>query len=186
MTNYLFTSSRLGFRNWDKDDLKKLAALNNDDEVMRYFPKKPTLEETENFIMRMQKSYIEKGFCYFAVEIIHNSEFLGFIGLCEKSFKADFTPFVDIGWRLKKSGWNNGFATEGAKACLDFGLYALSIPKIVAIAPIVNKSSEAVMKKIGMDKVKIFEHPQLLDYDDLKTCVLYESMQNILNKPLMS
>lgn len=177
MTNYLFTSNRLGFRNWHQNDLTNLATINQDDEVMRYFAKKLTLEETEDFVMRMQRSYNEKGFCYFAVEIIHTREFIGFIGLCEKSFKSEFTPCIDIGWRLKKSSWNKGFATEGAQACLDFGLYSLFIPKIVAVAPVVNKNSVAVMKKIGMVKVKTFEHPQLRDYDDLRKCVLYEKQQ---------
>lgn len=177
MTNYLFTSNRLGFRNWHQDDFTNLARINDDDEVMRYFPKKLTFEETEDFVMRMQRSYNENGFCYFAVEIIYTREFIGFIGLCEKSFRADFTPCVDIGWRLKKSSWDKGFATEGAQACLDFGWYSLSIPKIVAIAPVVNKNSIAVMKKIGMVKVKTFEHPLLLDHTDLKKCVLYEKLQ---------
>ena len=82
--------------------------------------------------------------------------------------------FIDIGWRLNSNEWNNGYATEGAKKCLDFAFNNLNILKINAIAPIVNVKSEHVMIKIGMSKVRNFIHPKLIENDRLKMCVLYE------------
>ena len=75
---------------------------------------------------------------------------IGFIGLNVQSFVSDFTPCVDIGWRLKSSVWNNGYVTEGARRCLEYGFEVLNIPKIYSITPVVNVKSERIMQKIGI------------------------------------
>ena len=177
MKNYLFKSNRLGFRNWLDTDLENLAAINADKEVMEFFPCTRTREETMAFIQRMQKQYEEKGYCYFAVDTLVDGNLIGFIGLSEQNYVADFTPCIDTGWRLAKSAWNKGYATEGAKRCLEFGFETLHLDKIYAIAPVVNTKSQRVMMKIGMHKVKTFDHPQLLDNAGLRKCHLY-----IINK----
>lgn len=173
MGAYIFTSDRLGFRRWQESDHTSLAAMNADPEVMEFFPARQGEQETRAFIRRMQKLFMEKGYCYFAVEKRENREFIGFIGLAIQDFEADFTPCTDIGWRLKKSTWNKGYATEGAKACLSYAFDHFGLEKVFAIAPLVNVKSELVMKKIGMEKVKIFDHPKLLEDKRLKKCVLY-------------
>lgn len=175
MKGYIFKTSRLGFRTWHDSDLEGLFSINSDDEVMEFFPGKPSKEDTYLFITRMQRLYADKGFCYFAVENLESNEFIGFIGLAELQFSADFTPCVDIGWRLKQSAWNKGYATEGAKACLNFGFNEMALAEIFSVAPVVNNKSEAVMIKIGMTKVKTFEHPLLLNNKQLKTCILYKT-----------
>ncbi len=100
--------------------------------------------------------------------------FIGFIGLSEQTYQADFTPCIDIGWRIKSSEWYKGFATEGAKRCLDYALNDLRIEKVYSIAPKINIKSEHVMKKTGMEKQYEFEHPLLMNDIRLKTCVLYK------------
>jgi RimJ/RimL family protein N-acetyltransferase len=171
---YLFTSERLGFRNWIEADIAKMAAINADPQVMEFFAALQDLSQTTAFIERMQKQYSEKGFTYFASELLATGEFIGFIGLSVPTFEADFTPCVDMGWRLDKRYWNKGYATEGAKRCLDYGLTVLQLDAIVAICPEVNKKSEAVMRKIGMKKKFTFSHPLLSDNARLRKCVLYE------------
>ncbi len=173
--NYIFTSKRLGFRNWVDTDLPKMAKINGDEEVMKHFPSKQSTEQTNQFIKRMQIQFTEKGFCYFAVELLESNEFIGFIGLSEQTYEADFTPCIDIGWRIDRQYWKNGYATEGAKRVLAYAFNDLAIQKILSTAPVVNNGSENVMQKIGMKKVKTFEHSLLLDNDRLKECVLYSS-----------
>lgn len=173
MSHYLFKTQRLGFRNWEETDLPSLHEINSDDAVMEIFPQKLSEEERSNFIVRMQRQFAEKGFCYFAVDTLEEKGFIGFIGISEQTFAADFTPCVDIGWRLKRSAWNKGYATEGALGCLDFGFNRLGLEEIYALAPCVNIKSEGVMKKIGMNRCKTFIHPKLLQHESLKECVLY-------------
>lgn len=174
MKGYIFQTARLGFRNWHDSDFEELYSINSDPEVMEYFPFSYSKEETHFFIKRMQTLFATKGLCYFAVEALESQDLLGFIGLAEQDFAADFTPCIDIGWRLKRSAWNKGYATEGAKGCLAYGFEKLDLPYIYAIAPAVNTKSEAIMQKLGMDKVKTFEHPMLLNDERLKQCVLYK------------
>lgn len=171
---YLFKSERLGFRNWELTDVDEMFQINSDERVMEFFPSIATKEQTIEFIERMQKQLLKNRFCYFAVDKLENNEFIGFIGLSEQTYKADFTPCVDIGWRIKSTEWNKGFATEGAKRCIKYALNDLKIDKIYSVAPKINTKSEHIMIKIGMQKLYEFEHPLLINAESLKTCVLYK------------
>ncbi|MCF8453923.1 MAG: GNAT family N-acetyltransferase [Pedobacter sp.] len=171
---YVFKSERLGFRNWLGSDIELMAKINTDEKVMEFFPGIVSKDQTIEFIEKMQKQFTEQGFCYFAVDKLENNEFIGFIGLSEKSFEAEFTPCIDIGWRLSSEEWNKGYATEGAKRCLEYANEVLKLEKIVSIAPKINVKSERVMKKIGMEKFMEFEHPLLINDERLRDCVLYQ------------
>ena len=170
---YLFTSERLGFRNWQEADIPMLAEVNADPVVMEFFPSIQDYQQTVDFVRRMQKQFAEKGYCYFAVERLDREEWIGFIGLCDQDYKADFTPCIDIGWRLKQSAWHNGFATEGAKRCMEYGLTNLGLLKVFAVAPKINARSEHIMKSIGMFKASEFDHPALREDTRLNPCILY-------------
>lgn len=170
---YLFQSNRIGFRNWLESDIDHMAAISADEEVMRYFPAVATYEQTAAFIARMQDELAEKGYCYFAVDELSTNTFIGFIGLSWRTFEAEFTPCVDIGWRLSPATWNKGFATEGAIRCLDYAFDTLKLDKVYSTAPKINTPSERVMQKAGMVKSGEFEHILLMDYPQLKQCVLY-------------
>jgi len=174
MSDYIFRSERLGFRNWQESDIIPMAAINADPEVMRYFPAIQTTSQTQDFIQKMQLQFQERGYCYFAVELLKTNTLIGFTGLSDKTFESDFTPCIDIGWRLGTAHWNKGYATEGAARCLQYGFESLKINTINAIAPKINVPSIAVMEKIRMKKVKEFQHPLLINDDWLQPCVLYE------------
>lgn len=171
--NYLFTSKRLGFRNWKPEDLQEFAEINTDLEVMEHFPKPLSLKETENLMNRLEQHYSRFGFTYFATEIIGTGEFIGFIGLLNQDYRSDFTPNTDIGWRLKKSSWGNGYATEGAKRCLEYAFTEFKINQIISVCTVQNSKSEHVMKKIGMKKVGEFIHPKLKEYPGMEHCLCY-------------
>ncbi|MCF6279931.1 MAG: GNAT family N-acetyltransferase [Flavobacteriaceae bacterium] len=175
MTNYIFTSARLGFRNWKDADLDSMATINADEDVMEYFPSTQSREITTNFIERMQKQFAKNGFCYFAVDILETNEFIGFIGLSKQEYDARFeTPFVDIGWRLSKSTWNKGYATEGAKRCLKYAFETLKLETIYSIATSRNIKSMRIMEKIGMEKHSNFMHPYIANDSELKKCIAYK------------
>jgi len=172
--NYIFTSERLGFRNWQLDDIDALFEMNSNEEVMRYFPTTSTKSQCEDFITRMQNQFQKNNFCYFAVEVLGSNEFIGFIGLCEQTYEIDFNPSIDIGWRLLPNFWGKGYATEGAKQCLHYAFNTLKLDEIVSVAPLINLTSITVMEKIGMQKIKTFDHPYLKKDPNLETCVLYK------------
>lgn len=179
---YIFKSNRLGFRNWTENDLTEFAKINADLDVMEHFPKPLTETETAEFIDRLKSHYTKNGFNYYATEILENGELIGFIGLAFQDYKTEFTPAVDIGWRLKKSAWRKGFATEGAKKCLEFAFNELNLNTIISTCTEKNFKSQNVMKKIGMVKIGSFNHPKLKEYPRHEKCVCYEINKNMWQK----
>jgi len=175
---YIFKSKRLGFRNWTENDLTEFAKINADSEVMEYFPKPLTEKQTAEFIDRLIIHFIKKGYNYFATENLENGDLIGFIGMAFQDYESEFTPAVDIGWRLKKSTWGKGYATEGAKKCLEFAFKELNLDKIISTCTEKNSRSENVMKNIGMDKIGEFNHPKLKEYPEYEKCICYEITKN--------
>jgi len=177
MTNsekYIYTSQRLGFRNWKSSDLDEYAAMNADSEVMKHFPSTYTREKSAEGIEVYQRHLADKGYTYYATELLESGEFIGFIGMYYQEFKSDFTPATDIGWRLKQSVWGKGYATEGAKRCLDYAFKDLQLDHLISTCTVQNEKSENVMRKIGMERMGTFLHPRLEAYPEHERCVWYK------------
>lgn len=166
-------SARLRFRNWTTADLSAFLEVNADPEVMAHFPAVLDEAATLAFIERLTKHFHEHGFTYYAVELKETGEFIGFIGMAHQTYEASFTPCVDIGWRLKRSAWGKGYATEGAAACLTFAWDQLQLSEVFAVAVAQNLPSINVMRKIGMTYDHHFFHPALANHPTLQKCVVY-------------
>lgn len=91
-----------------------------------------------------------------------------------QNYEANFTPCTDIGWRLKCSAWGKGYATEGAKRCLQYAFNELKLERIISTCIIQNSPSENVMRKIGMKKMGLFKHPRLSEFPAIQECLWYE------------
>ncbi|MGI5839375.1 MAG: GNAT family N-acetyltransferase [bacterium] len=163
----------LRLRDWEASDLAPFRQLNADAQVMRYFPKTLTHEETDSFAAAIRQEFAAYGSGLYAVETKADREFIGFIGFHRATFAADFTPCVEIGWRLKRATWGQGYATEGAKACLDYGFNNLGISEVYSFTAKINKPSERVMQKIGLTFVQEFDHPRVDPGSPLCRHVLY-------------
>jgi RimJ/RimL family protein N-acetyltransferase len=174
MPTIFLETPRLILRSWQQSDEAPFIALNNDTEVMEYFPALLTSAETLAMISRMSDHIAQWGYGFFAVERKDNREFIGFTGLSHPRFESHFTPCVEIGWRLSRAHWGLGFATEGAQACIAFGLNTLKLPEIYSFTSVPNIRSQNVMKKIGMNNEGLFEHPMVDDGHFLKQHVLYK------------
>lgn len=179
---YEFESERLGFRRWKDEDKPAFAKMNCNKEVMRYFPKALTRDESDSFINKINKQFIEYGYGLWAVEIKSSKTFIGFIGFYTAAFEAYFTPCIEIGWRLDNEFWNRGYATEGAKACLEYGFNQLGMQEIYSFTAQINKPSINVMKKIGMVQVDSFEHPRIETNHPLRPHVLFKIDKSMFNK----
>jgi len=177
--NYLFTSERLGFRNWKNKDLLPFSKMNADERVMEHFPAVLSIEESNGLVERLTNHYNDFGYTYFATELLENQEFIGFIGLGYQQYETVFTPATDIGWRLKTAAWGKGYATEGAIRCLEYAFNELKLENIIATCTIGNSKSENVMQKIGMIKAREFNHPRLKDFPAYEKCMCYEISRSI-------
>lgn len=165
-------TERLILRSWEPEDLSLFADMNKDNRVMHYFPATLSDAETEAFYNRIQDEFNLKGWGLYAVELKSTGEFIGYVGLHEIGFDADFTPGIEIGWRLAADYHNQGYATEAAKAVLKLAK-ELGIGRLYSFTAKINIPSERVMQKIGMTKVGEFDHPKLAEDSPLLTHVLY-------------
>lgn len=168
-------SPRLLLRAWRDDDLDPLAALCADPEVMRYFPGTQSREEAAALIQRARAHAAEHGFGLWALERKDNGEFIGFTGLGKVGFEAPFTPATEIGWRLARAHWGQGYASEAARAALACAFDTLQLAQVVAFTTPANTASSAVMERIGMtrDEAGDFEHPKVEVGHPLRRHILY-------------
>ena len=173
MKKYLFQSDRLGFRTWTEGDLDAFHAINSDPEVMYFFQKTFSKQESLEKMKTMNSNFEKDGFCYFAVDHLDTGELAGTLGMGRKTFTSNFTPCVDIGWRFKKTYWNQGLATEGALACIDFAR-KIGLKKLYSYASKANTASTRVMQKIGMDYLEDFNHSELENYTRLQPFSVYQ------------
>ena len=160
-------------RTWKESDMEAMIQLNSDPRVMEYFPSIMSSDETALMMQRIMDHFEKWGYGLWASESKETNECIGFLGLSHPRFENEFTPCVEIGWRLKFDYWNRGIATEGAKAVLEYGFKDLLLTEIYSWTTTPNKGSERVMQKIGMDYQGIFLHPNMPIDDPLCEHVIY-------------
>ncbi len=170
----IFESERMYFSLWQESDLPWFAKMNADKEVMRYFPQTLSRKQSAYFLEKLQKHQEKHGYCYFKVIEKTSNSPMGFVGLALQTYPSHFTPATDIGWRLRKEFWGQGYATEGAEKCLHFAFYNLRLKEVISTCIKTNHPSENVMKKIGMQKQGTFLHPNLENYPEMQECLLYK------------
>ena len=170
-----FNTQRLALRSWQDQHRAPFAAMNADPAVMRYFPGLLSTEQSDAGIDVWRQQFLVQGWSNWAVELLETGEFIGFIGLSAPRRVLPFTPCVEIGWRLKRSAWGHGYATEGAKACLQVAFEQLGLEEVVSFTALLNLPSVAVMKKIGLHNAQAdFEHPAVPEGHPLRPHCLYK------------
>ena len=172
---YLITTPRLGLRRWQPKDLDPFAEMNADPAVREFFPNVMTREESAASMSRIENQFDKYGYGWYAVDLLATGEFIGFVGMSNPSgWDAWFMPCVEIGWRLTRKAWGHGYATEAAKACLDYAWNVLHLDKVYAYTAALNLRSQKVMDKIGMKMAGKFDHPKLEAGHPLQPHVVYE------------
>lgn len=158
-------TDRLVLRGWTDPDRDAFARLNTDPVVMEHFPTLLTRQESDAFVDRIEAGFEQHGFGLWAVEVAATGEFIGFTGLSVPRFRADWMdgrpqqPVVEVGWRLERSAWGHGYASEAARAALGFGFDEPGLREIVSFTTVGNVQSLAVMERIGMTRLAFYAHP---------------------------
>jgi len=148
--------------------------MNSDSEVMKYFPKTLSFDETLEMYDRCKGN--KNDFGLYPAEEKVSGKFIGFVGLNIPSYMPDS---VEIGWRLKKEFWGKGYATEAAKKWLEIGFGEYDLREIISFTAKQNQKSQEVMKRIGMkrDESRDFFHPKIPKDHPLAFHVFY-ALQN--------
>jgi 3-dehydroquinate dehydratase / shikimate dehydrogenase len=173
-------TKRLILRPWKKEDLEPLVRMNANARTMEFFMAPLTREESQARLEIYTRHIEEKGWGLWAVSAAGVSDFIGWIGLWPIPFEAHFTPAIEVGWRLLPEFWGQGYATEGAKAALQYGFETLQLDEIVSITVLGNVRSRRVMEKLEMqsDPKDDFDHPLLPKGHPLSRHALYRLKRN--------
>ena len=94
---------------------------------MEHFPSTLTREESDLLVERIGVRYAETGLYLWAVEVPGSQPFIGFVGLSAPTFDTAFTPCVEVGWRLARTAWGQGYATEAARTVVADGFGRLGL-----------------------------------------------------------
>lgn len=165
---------RLRLRQWRDDDFAPFAALNADPQVMAHFPAPLDRAESDALATRCRALIAAQGWGFWATEIKTTGEFIGFVGLHRPLAELPFSPCVEIGWRLARPFWQQGYASEAARAAVHFAFNDLALDEVVAFTALGNQRSQAVMTRLGMRRAAAtFEHPTVPAGHPLREHCLY-------------
>ena len=144
---------RLAIRQFTEDDVDNLFNLNNDPEVMRYLGRPTSREVLRDEIIPFHLGVYERldRLGTWAAESAGNGQFLGWFHL-RPGPDGDISN-VDLGYRLRRSAWNLGYATEGSRALINMGFIALGVQRVFAHTMTVNTASRRVLGECGLTLV---------------------------------
>jgi RimJ/RimL family protein N-acetyltransferase len=141
-------TERLILRGWREDDLDAYAQMMADPEVARFIGGVQTRNDCWRSIAAIIGHWVLRGHGMWAVERKHDNALVGRIGV----WRPEGWPDTEVVWTLGRPYWKQGYATEAAKASLDFGFKTLSVPRLVSIINSENFASQNVAKRLRYTK----------------------------------
>jgi RimJ/RimL family protein N-acetyltransferase len=154
-THIILETPRLAIRQFTEDDVGNLFDLNSDPEVMRYLtggrptPREEIRDQVIPFHLAVYERFDRLG--TWAAESTATGEFLGWFHF-RPGPGTDVTN-IDLGYRLHRSAWNKGYATEGSRALIRMGFTSLGVRRVFGHTMTVNTASRRVLEKCGLTLV---------------------------------
>lgn len=162
----LLETKRLILRPIEPADARALTAVFGDPLVMRFGDGPQTAAWVREWVAWVAQDYAQRGYGPLAVVQKESGEIIGYCGLF---YFADINGFpeVELGYRLARSAWGRGFATEAAAAVRDYAFDTLALQRLVSLIDPANKASIAVAEKLGMAHtadvmLEGYTHPDLV------------------------
>jgi RimJ/RimL family protein N-acetyltransferase len=166
-------TDRLVMRRWQDSDRDAYAAMNADPEVMRYFPATLDRAASNASMDRIEDLFDQQGFGLWALEVAGSGDFIGFTGLNPMPAGVPGAGDMEVGWRLARHAWHQGFATEAATAAAGVAFSGVGLDRIWSMTALLNRPSQAVMLRLGMIPHALFDHPKLAAGDPLRRHIAY-------------
>lgn len=163
---------RLLLREWRDEDAPHFAAMSADPGLTEFL-----LPPDEAWVPRARAYWQQRGFGQFVVELPGTAPFIGVVGLGDLHPTVPAAPAIEVAWRLARSYWGRGYASEAGRAAIDDGFSRLGLGEIVAITVVGNERSRRVMERLGMTRDPAedfdFDHPRLPPGHAMRRHVLY-------------
>ena len=176
-------TERLVMRRWRDADREPYAALNADPEVMRYFPATLTRGESDASVDRIEELFERQGYGLWALEEAATGAFIGFTGLNPMPDGVPGAGGMEVGWRLARRAWHQGYATEAATAAVGVAFDGVGLDEIWSMTAVVNRPSQAVMLRLGMTPHALFDHPALMTGHPLRRHIAYRIQRDGARMP---
>jgi RimJ/RimL family protein N-acetyltransferase len=154
-------TDRLLLRRWQDSDREPFAALNGDPETMQFFPATLDRAASDLLVDRIEAGFEQRGYGLWALEVAATGQFIGFTGLNPMPAGVPGAGGVEVGWRLARPAWHQGYATEAARAALDVAFNGIGLAEIWSMTAVLNEPSQAVMRRLGLTEVARFDHPRV-------------------------
>jgi RimJ/RimL family protein N-acetyltransferase len=140
----MITTERLRLRPATMADVDFWVELHADPEVNQ-FVGAYSRERAEVRLRGIEDSWAARGYGLCVVESLETGEALGRSGL---NWWDEFGE-TEVGWTFGREHWGNGYATEAARAVLDWGFRDLDLARITAMIHAGNHASMAVAERLG-------------------------------------
>jgi RimJ/RimL family protein N-acetyltransferase len=160
-------------RRWREADREPFAALNADPEVMRYFPAPLDRAASDAMVDRIEDLFRWQGFGLWALEVFATGEFIGFTGLNPMPGGVPGAGGMEVGWRLARGAWHQGYASEAAAAAAGVAFRGAGLAELWSMTAVANEPSQAVMRRLGMTLHARFDHPGVEAGNPLRPHVAY-------------
>lgn len=153
-------TDRITLRRFTQDDVDNLYGLDSDPEVMRFLsggkptPYEEVRDEIIPFLIECYQRY--DGLGYWAAQARPDGDFLGWFQL-----RPVEEAGAELGYRLRRTAWNKGYATEGSRALISKAFTDYDVDRVFAHTMTTNSASRRVMEKCGLVFVRTF-HPDRL------------------------
>jgi RimJ/RimL family protein N-acetyltransferase len=143
----ILDTPRLRLRPFTEEDVAALHALLQDPDVVRYVGDRrvPTLQETWRAVAGWLGHWLLRGYGMWAIEERESSAIVGRAGLINP---ADW-PGPEVGYLLGREWWGRGYATEAARAAMDWGFTTIGFERLISLIDPANAASIAVAARLG-------------------------------------
>ncbi|MFB6497190.1 GNAT family N-acetyltransferase [Bacillus haynesii] len=148
MKDMIMKTDRLILRKMRRDDAENLLEIFSDPIAMEYYPSTKNEKQTLQWIDWTLENYEKHGTGLWVAEHKQTGEFLGQCGIVPQEVEG--SNEMEIGYLFKRSVWKNGYATEAASACKQYGFESFHLKKIVSLPDAQNLPSRKVAERIGM------------------------------------
>ena len=155
----ILTTSRLRLRELTAADLPFVADILAHTEVMAHYPGWLVAEGPQAWLDRQLRRYADDGYGPWLALRLEDDVPVGQIGLARQDVNGSWE--TEVGYLLQRPFWGHGYATEGAAACIRYGLETLGRPRVVALIREKNRPSQAVALRLGMEQAGTALHAGL-------------------------